>query len=122
MAFTDTEKYKIVRFLGWPANTLVIGTLSYSKIFSDRLLSIAAEAEAEARSIVERIGDLDDALTTSVNQAGIKKIDDIEFFGAADGGTKLDELRKERRRLIRELGSLLDIAVMGGSGMGNVCA
>ncbi len=120
MAFTDGEKYKIVRFLGWPANTIVTGSIGYSKIFSDHLVGLATEAETEVRSILTRIGALDTSLATAINQAGVKKIDDIEFFGAADGGTKTDELRRERRRLIKELSSLLDIAVMGGGGMGNV--
>ena len=88
MAFTAGEKYKIVRFLGWPANTLVEGTLSYSKIFSDRLLSLATEGEAEVRTILDSLDEVDTALSAAVSQSGVKKIDDIEFFGAADGDRK----------------------------------
>lgn len=122
MAFDNTEKHKIMRFLCYPANTLVPESTSYSKITADRLLNIPEEAEDEVRSILERISDLDDGLVAGVGQAGVKKIDDIEFFSSKEGGSKLDELRKERKRLIGEISSILDIPSMcRGSGMGNIC-
>lgn len=121
MAFTSEEKYKIIRYLGYPANTLVTTSLSYSKIISDRLLSLEAPAEEEVRSILDRILEIDSGLQSAVSQAGVKRIDDIEFFGAKEGGDKLSELRRERRSLIKELAQLLDIALMSGGSMGNVC-
>ena len=120
MAFTSEEKYKIIRYLGYPANTLVPTSLSYSKIISDRMLSLEAQAEEEVRSILDRIVEIDSGLQSAVSQAGVKRIDDIEFFGSKDGGDKLSELRRERRSLIKELSQLLDIALMGGGSMGNV--
>lgn len=120
MAFTDEEKYKIIRFLGYPANTLKTDSLSYSKIISDRLLNVETAAEDEIRLIIDRIIALDEGLVTAVDQSGVKRIDDIEFFGASDG-SKLSELRKERSRLIKELAMMLDIRMMSGGSMGNVC-
>lgn len=121
MAFTAEEKYKIIRFLGYPANTLKEGSLSYSKILSDRLLSVETAAEAEIRLILDRIIALDEGLATAVDQSGVKRIDDIEFFGGDQGGSKLAELRKERMRLIKELSQLLDINMVSSGSMGNVC-
>lgn len=124
MAFTTSEKVKILKYLGWPASTLDPNSLSYSKIISDRLLTTIPEGETEAREYIERIMELDNQLKAAVSQSGVKRIDDIEFFGAEDGGNKTSELRKERKRLVRELASLLDIAIgpgAYGSAMGNVC-
>jgi hypothetical protein len=121
MAFTSEEKYKIIRFLGYPANTLRQGSLSYSKIISDRLLDLESPAEEEVRGILDRLDALDTSLQSGVSQAGVKRIDDIEFFGASEGATKLEELRRERRRLIKELAMLLDICAMTSGSMGDVC-
>ena len=123
MAFTEPQKLKIVRLLGWPFNTIVEGTMSYSKTIADKLLSVPSDAEATVLALVTRIENLDTGLTAAVGQSGVKKIDDIEFFGASDGGTKMEELRKERKRLIKELAAMMDIAMgpgASGGSMGNV--
>jgi hypothetical protein len=122
MAFSDEIKMRIIRLLGWPANTLAPGSLSYSKIISDRLLVVLPEAEVEAQDLIDRIDSLDAELRTAVSQTGVKRIDDIEFFAATEGG-KLQELRRERSRLLLELASLLDIAFgpgLRGRGMGTI--
>lgn len=123
MAFTTTEKIKILKFLGWPANTINSQSLSYSKIVSDRLLLVLPEAETEVRAYLTRLEAIETSLVGAVDSSGVKKIDDIEFFGAADG-TKLSALRNERNRIIKELATMLDLAIMGGGSipnMGNVC-
>lgn len=118
MAFTTSEKVKILRFTGWPASTLDATSLSYSKIISDRLLTTIPEGETAAREYLDRVDALDVQLVGAVNRSGVKRIDDIEFFG-----TQASDLRKERKRLIRELASLLDLALgpsFGYGSMGNV--
>lgn len=121
MAFTESEKYRIIRYLGWPANTLVPTSLSYSKIVSDRLLNVADPAIEEVREMLDRIKALDASRTAAVDSSGVKAIDDIQFFGKGDG-TKLEELLQERKRLIKELSQILDlVSYDGGSSMGNVC-
>lgn len=120
MAFTEADKYRIIRYLGWPANTLVSTSLSYSKIVSDRLLSVADPAIEEVRELLDRIKAVDASRTSAVDSSGVKSIDDIEFFGKGDG-TKLEELLKEKKRLVIELSEILDIAVYNrSSSMGNV--
>lgn len=121
MAFTDAQKYKIIRLLGYPLNTLDPDSLSYSKIIADRLLSVPAAAEEEVTGILTRLEELDTQLVSAVNSTGVKKIDDIEFFSSSEGN-KIDELRKERRKLIKELAMMLDIRLLSGGGsMGTVC-
>lgn len=41
--------------------------------------------------------------------SGIKAVDDVQFFGGADGRTALDEARREQRRLREELASMLNV-------------
>ena len=123
MAFTTGEKIKILKFLGWPSNTINPVSLSYSKIISDRLLVVLPEAEEEVKTYLDRLDALDVSLVAAVDSTGVKKIDDIEFFGSQDGGTKLSALRSERNRIIKELAIMLDIAMVNQGGlptMGNV--
>lgn len=123
MAFEASDKYRILKFLCYPAKTLTPNSLNYSKILADKLEGLPEEAEDQVVEILDRLDELDDSLKGAVNQSGVKKIDDIEFFGA-DEGNKLQELRKERNRLIGELSNILDIRSMckgGFPSMGNVC-
>lgn len=123
MAFTTVEKIKILKFLGYPANTINPDSLSYSKIISDRLLLVLPEAEQEVRTYLDRLDSIDDSLVAAVDSTGVKRIDDIEFFGSQDGGTKLSALRSERNRIIKELAVMLDICMKSSGGlptMGNV--
>ncbi len=122
MAFTTGEKIKILKFLGWPSNTINSESLSYSKIVSDRLLLVLPEAEEEVRAYLDRLEAIETYLVSAVDSTGVKKIDDIEFFGNQDG-TKLSALRSERTRIIKELAIMLDIAMINQGGlptMGNV--
>lgn len=122
MAFTTTEKIQILKFLGWPSNTINPDSLSYSKIISDRLLVVLPEAEEEVKLYLERLAAIDTSLVSAVDSTGVKKIDDIEFFGNQDG-TKLSALRGERNRIIKELAIMLDICMKNPGGlptMGNV--
>ncbi len=120
MAFSSVEKYKIIRYLGYPANTIKSGSTSYSGIIYNRLLSLEEDAEDIVIGIITRLESLDTSLSTAVDQSGIKSIDDIEFFGGEGGGSKLQELRKERTRLIKEISGLVDIPYLSSSSMGNV--
>ena len=122
MAFTSEEKHKIIRLLGWPGNTLNADSIMYNNIVTMRLLVTTPETEAEAMKLVDRVTSLDTKLEAAIDSTGVKRIDDIEFFGSAEGGTKIQELRKERKRLIREISDLLGIAILSSGGsMGNVC-
>lgn len=104
MAFTDMEKTQIVTVLGWPGTTVMVGGLAYNKGVNDRLTSITASIETLARAKLTAITAVDAKIDKVQNSAGIKSVDDIEFF---EGG--LDTIRGERRKLINELGELLDI-------------
>lgn len=112
MALSQTQKYNVLRYLGWPIRTIDPTSLSYSKIISDRLDQFPSDAEDILAGILTRLSNLDSQLAKQVVKANIKAIDDIQFF---ENGTF--ELRKERVKIIKELASLVDIA-MGPSCQG----
>jgi hypothetical protein len=60
-----------------------------------------------------------------LSRTGVKRIDDIEFFSdEKSGSSELTILRGERKKLIRELASILDVAIgsgSSGSNMVNIC-
>lgn len=116
MAFTTGEKIKILKFLGYPANSVNPDSLSYSKIISDRLLLVLPEAEEEIKAYLDRLDAIDLSLVAAVDSTGVKKIDDIEFFGNQDG-TKLSALRSERNRIIKEMAIMLDICMKNPGGL-----
>lgn len=121
MAFSVAQKNKIMRLLCYPYGTLVSTSLDYSNIIARNFDDITAEAQAEVEQLLEYIDQTDDQLDSAINTAGIKRIDDIEFFGGNEP-SKADILRKEKKRYVNDLSCLLGIpSRCGGSGMGNVC-
>lgn len=117
MAFTGSEKIKILKYLCFPGGTIDPTNVNYSKIISDRLTNVSADLETEIREVLAKIIALDTKQLNSASQAGVKKIDDIEFFGNSS-----DMIKKDKNRYVNELSGLIDIPNMcGGGGMGNVC-
>jgi hypothetical protein len=124
MAFTSAQKIKLVTILGWPAKVLDNTSTSYNSTIYARINGIDSDMEELVTEFIDRIIELDEKLATSINRAGVKSIDDIEFFGDAGGSSEFPTLRKERSRIIRELASFLDVAVGSGassSNMVNIC-
>lgn len=121
MALSDAQKNRILRLLCYPHGTLVTTSLDYSKIISDRLSNLSSAAQVEVEELMEWIERTDEQLKNAINSAGVKRIDDIEFFGASEG-TKSDELRKQKRRYVSDLSSILGIpSQCSGGAMGRVC-
>lgn len=101
---TQTEKYNVLRYLGYPIRTIDSTSLSYIKQVADRLSTFPTDAEGILRELLDRISTLDGQLEKQVAKSNVKSIDDIEFF---DHGA--DELRRERRKVINEIAVLVDI-------------
>lgn len=116
MAFTETEKVKILRYIGWPPTTIVSTSLDYSKIVSDRLTNASTVTQGLVRELLDRVEKLDLKLDTAISRAGVKQIDDITLRD-----NEIEILRKERRKIFREIALLVNIRMIGGSMMGTVC-
>jgi hypothetical protein len=114
---TNLEKLKILGQLGWPAKTTDPTSLSFSNIVSDKLTDLPDEMLSEARRYLTRFDNLETKLDKALGRAGVKSIDDITL----NSENEMDILRREKRKLVRELSVLLDIAMITNSGgMGSV--
>ena len=105
MALTDAERVKVRRYLGYsvlaPTNDWVGRTLTD--------LATRPAAEAEVQAILAAIADVDEAIaaaSSSTSRAGLKRVEDVEFFG---GPGALSTMTADRDRLISELSDLLGI-------------
>lgn len=116
MAFTTTEKNRIVRLLGWPSKVIVQTSTVYNSVVNDRL-SVETEAEAEVRTILDRILTLDERLESAICRVSTTEVDGVKL-----NREEIPMLRRERRRLIEELSEFLSIPNRSriGSMMGRV--
>lgn len=120
MALDDTQKMRILRFLCYPYGTLDNTSLDYSKIVSDKLAKVDGAAQVEVEQLISWIDETDDQIDKAINSAGVKSVDDIEFFGDGEG-SKSDVLRRDRGRYLSDLSALLGIPSMcRGRMMGKV--
>lgn len=111
MALTSAQKFSALKHLGWPANTIIVGSTSYNKTVVDRLAISNADAEAKIIDLLDALESADVKLAAAQARMVVKRIGDIEL--------NTDEsisLIKDKRRLIRELSSFLDIAALASTG------
>jgi hypothetical protein len=117
MAFTTTEKYKLVRLLGWEAKVLDDTSTVYNSVVNDRLEGYATDAENEVRTLLDRIVTLDEKLEKATCRVSTKEVD-----GVVLNEDEIPALRRERTRVIREISEFLGIPYRRSGGvMGNVC-
>lgn len=117
MALVDSDKYKIITLLGYPAKTIVTSSTHYNSLVADRLINLNDDIEAIIADKLDEIDEAEAKLTPAVKRAGIRRVGDIEF---EQGGTELEIIRKEKRRLLKELATLLDIPYQSSGNMANV--
>lgn len=116
MALTAQEKYDIVYYLGWPGKTLIPNSTDYSKVIADRLENLNAQIEVIVRRLLERAKMLDTALTDAVCRLSAKRVDEIEM-----NSDELLQLRNERKKVLGELSSLVDVPYLKAGGGASVC-
>lgn len=114
MALSQTQKYTVLRYLGWPLRTIDSTSLSYSKIISDRLTYFPSDAEDLLTAQLDRVEEIDGQLNKMVKRSNVKSVDDIEFF---EDGTY--DLRRERSKVIKDIAVMLDMAL--GPGYSGSC-
>jgi len=120
MALSTTQTFRILRLLCYPRGTTDSTSMDFSNIISGKLSSITGDAQVEVEKLLEWIDEIEDQLDKSFANAGVKRIDDIEFFGN-DGPSKVDLLRKEKSKYLNELAIFIGIANRcSGSSMGCV--
>jgi hypothetical protein len=121
MALSAEIKHKIVRFLGFSAKSIILGSTHYKSALADALANLDEVSEQSLIELVSRIERIDERLDGALDRLSAIRLDDIEL--RAD---EIEKLRSERSRLIKEVGYLIDIApqsmgVTGGVSSVGVC-
>lgn len=117
MALTSAQKTKILRILCYPIGAIDPNSMDYNKGVADRLDYIAGDGQAEVEDLLEKIEAADDKIASAVNQEGVKRIDDIEFFE-----DRSMNLQSAKRRYVEELSNLTSVpSRCRSSRMGHVC-
>ena len=109
MALSNIEKTQILRRLGVPVGAIRMGSQYYSDYIDQKLKApeLTDEAETEAKGLLTRVVALDTQLADAPNR----------LKAASIGGEiqlnmdEIGQLRAERRRVLRELGDLLEISL-----------
>lgn len=110
MSLDAQQQADVLFYLGWPGTTNLVGNTNYNKIVVDRMTQTTPEVDARVASLLIEIENVRTKLTGSTGRALVKKVGDIELN---TGEATL--LKSDYKRLLRDLSSLLDIEMLGGS-------
>lgn len=104
MPLDSAQKNKILRILGYPLGSIDPTSLSFSNIIVGNLNRVDGDAQVEVEGILTKIDEADDAIEKKISQAGVKRIDDIEFYENSHL-----VLEQQKNRYIRDLATCIDI-------------
>lgn len=109
MAFTLEDKNKIIFHLGHPAKTLDINSLEFNTIINSRFENLSTDAEDLILSLVADLDAIRVKIQESRCRMSTKQVGDITL----NSDNEAILLRKELRRLAKELSRLINIAYVG---------
>lgn len=104
MALLDNEKGEAIYFLGYPAKTLVAGTIDYSARVAERFTSLPDHFEARIRKTMSRLRDIDTKLDEATARFSVTQVE-----GVVMNQNERGLLIQERKRLVLQLSHLLDL-------------
>lgn len=99
MALTDTQKAQVRRALGYP--DIYREPSNLESAFG----ALSPEGEAVVVELLGELAALRERMTAAQGQQGLKRVEDVEFFGAAS----LTALGAEGNRLARELAGVFGV-------------
>jgi hypothetical protein len=111
MALSDKDKHKVVYYLGWTGTTLIAGNVHYNSVVNDRLIDLNTYIESLTKGLLERLDMIEESLTQARCRLAAASVDNITM-----NEREIEHLKKEKRRLIRELSDHLDIPIMKSGG------
>lgn len=119
---STSQQKTILRLLCYPRGTIDPTSMDYSNIITRQLTGIDGEDQEQTELILQWIDQTEDQIDKAVNSAGVKRVDDIEFFGNADG-TKTDVLQSQLAKYLKQLSDWLGIPnrCAGCGSMGSIC-
>lgn len=116
MALSATVQTKVMQLLGYGGKTLQAGSVIYNKVLNDRLANLPNDVESLITDYLAQIAAIETQIRAAPSRLTALQIDDIKL-----NNTELEQLRRERKRLAREMAVLLDIPYQGtGASLGMV--
>lgn len=106
MALDATQKASIRRYLGYPDPS--VNTLQRFSL-EGNMDEVSAEGEVEIEAILTRLGAIETKYTSVRAYAGLKRAEDVEFYG---GGEALVTLGDEGNSLVDQLARILGVDVL----------
>ena len=112
MTLTATEQNNIIFYLGWPGKTLISGSTHYDQAIVTRMASLDTDTETNVRSLLTQIASVRTKFSASTSRMLVEQVGDIKLNTHEHAG-----LRGEYNRLLKDLAILLDIPLLGKSGV-----
>ena len=98
MALTDTQKQKILRYVGWPDIFIRENRRFYSSTIDKRFQNLTPEAEADAIELLNRCLEIDAQLAKATSRLTVNSVGNIRL-----NREEISMLRSERRRIVNEI-------------------
>lgn len=111
MALTSAQQNKIVYLLGYGGKILQVGSVIYNKTLADRLSTLPADTEALVISLLATITAIETKISDAPCRLSAMQVGDIKL-----NNTELEALRREKKRIAKEIAVHLDIPWMGSYG------
>ncbi len=109
---TSSEQNKIVQLLGYGGKSIQAGSVIYDKVMNDRLHQLPPDTETLVRSYLAQIAAIESQMNVAIQRLTADKVDDITI-----NKRELEDLRRERKRIAREIANHLDIPYIGVNGV-----
>lgn len=114
MAFSTAQAASIRLYLGYPevfrqANPRLEGAIT--------VVGTDTDASALVTGILTQLANVETSIQSTYDGAGIKRADEVEFFGGAEGASVIQQQRQYGRRLCSQL-SLIFGVPLGGDAFG----
>jgi hypothetical protein len=109
MAFDEAQKVKIRLFLGFP-DVFQDGNPRLESAFD--VIGARPDTQAEIETILTNLAAADAKVNSVLTHAGIKKVDEVEFFGSKAGTNAVDDARAYGRMWANRLSIVFGIPLV----------
>ena len=98
MALTETQKQKILRYVGWPDIFIRENRRFYSSTIDKRFQNLTPEAEADAIELLNRCLEIDAQLAKATSRLTVNSVGNIRL-----NREEISMLRSERQKIVNEM-------------------
>ena len=108
---TAAQQNKIVQLLGYGGKALQAGSVIYDKIMNDRLHQLPPATEELVIMYLSQIAAIEGQMNAAPARLAAKEVKDLKM-----NLSELEMLRRERKKIAREIAAVLDIPYVGVGG------